>query len=179
MSIATMKNLSDIYMELRDPIFGYLLRLSGDYNLAEELTQDTFYRALLSLPKFRQESSVKTWLYAIARNTYLNWLRKNHSKGIVFTSFDEEYLSPNDSNNDPVEQLMEKERRLIINKSLYSLPETYRTVIILREFEELSYIEIANILGKTENWVRVTLFRAKQKLREIYADGERRNESEI
>lgn len=174
-----MKNLTEIYIELRDPIFGYLLRLSGDYNLAEELTQDTFYRALLSLPKFREESSVKTWLYAIARNTYLNWLRKNHSKGIVFTSFDEEFLSPNDSHTDPAEQLLEKERRLIFNKSLYILPETYRTVIIFREIEELSYREIANILGKTENWARVTFFRAKQKLKEIYANSERRNESEI
>lgn len=173
-----MKNLSEIYIELRDPIFAYLFRLSADYSLAEELTQDTFYQALLSLPKFRQEASLKTWLYAIARNTYLNWFRKNHSKGISFTSFDEDFLSPSDSLTDPAEQLIEKERRLIINKSLYSLPETYRTVIIFREIEELSYTEIANILDKTENWVRVTFFRAKQKLKEIYDSSERRNESE-
>ncbi|SHN81773.1 RNA polymerase sigma-70 factor, ECF subfamily [Desulfitobacterium chlororespirans DSM 11544] len=167
-----------MYIELREPIFGYLLRLSGEYDLAEELTQETFLRALQALPKFRNESSLKTWLYAIARNTYLSKMSKERPKGIVLTSFAEVFMESGESHMDPAEQLLRKEQSLSIKRTIYNLPETYRTVIILREFEELSYGEIAKILGKTENWVRVTFYRAKQKLKEAYADLERRMESE-
>jgi RNA polymerase sigma-70 factor, ECF subfamily len=173
-----MKNLTEMYMELREPVFGYLLRLSGDYDLAEELTQETFYRALLALPKFRRESSVKTWMYSIARNTYLSKISKASNKNISFTSFDEEILSLGVNHTDLSERLIENEQGIIIKKAIYNLSETYRTVIILKEFEELSYEEIANILGKTENWTRVTFFRAKQKLKEIYTAIEGRNEGE-
>ncbi|WP_242830478.1 RNA polymerase sigma factor [Desulfitobacterium hafniense] len=173
-----MRNLTEMYMELSAPIFSYLLRLSGDYDLAEELTQETFLGALQALPKFREEASVKTWLYAIARNTYLSKINKSHPKGIVFTSFDEEFLDGGERSADPAEQLLQKEQSLIMQRAIYCLPETYRTVIILREFEELSYGEIAKILGKTENWVRVTFFRAKQKLKETILALERGKESE-
>jgi RNA polymerase sigma-70 factor, ECF subfamily len=178
MGDAIMKNLSEMYMELREPVFRYLLRLSGDADLAEELTQETFYRALLALPRFRRESSVKTWLYAIARNTYLSKVNKIRSQSITFTSFDEEFLSSEGSPADPAETLIEKERRIAVKKAIQTLPETYRTVVILKEFEELSYEEIAAIFEKTENWARVTFFRAKQKLKEIYTDIEGRNEGE-
>lgn len=167
-----------MYLELREPILGYLLRLSGDYDLAEELTQETFFRAIQALPKFRKESSLKTWLFAIARNTYLSKLSKEHTKGIAFTLIDEKLLNSGENDTDPAEQLLQKEQRLNMRKAIYCLQETYRTVIILREFEELSYGEIAKILGKTENWVRVTFYRAKQKLKEVYADVERRKGSE-
>lgn len=175
MGDAIMNNLTEMYLQLREPIFGYLLRLSGDYDLAEELTQETFYRALQALPRFRKDSSVKTWLYAIARNTYLSKIR---SKGILFTSLNEELLLSEESSTNPAEQILENEQRMTMKRAIYSLPESYRTVIILKEFEELSYGEIASILGNTENWARVTFFRAKQKLKEIYEDVERRNESE-
>lgn len=178
MGDAAMNNLTEMYMELREPVFGYLLRLSGDYDLAEELTQETFYRALLALPKFRRESSVKTWLYAIARNIYLSKISKARSKGVVFTSFNEEFPSSEGEQSDPAETLIENERRIAMKKAIYSLPETYRTVIILKEFEELGYEEIAVILDKTENWARVTFFRAKQKLKELYSSVEGRNEGE-
>lgn len=173
-----MKNLTEMYMELRDPVFGYIVRLSGDYDLAEELTQETFYRALLALPKFRRESSVKTWLYSIARNTYLSKISKSSTKNISFASFNEELLSLEVNHTDPSEKLIKNEQRIIMKKAIYNLPETYRTIIILKEFEELGYEEIANILDKTENWARVTFFRAKQKLKEIYTDIEGRNEGE-
>lgn len=178
MGDAVMKNLTEMYLELRDPVFRYLLRLSGDYDIAEELTQETFYRALLAFPKFRRESSVKTWLYSIARNTYLSMIKKTCPKEVIFTAFDgTQHLSEGDY-TDPAEQLIENEQRTVLKKALSGLSETYRTVIILREFEELSYAEIASILGKTENWARVTFYRAKQNLKKVYVSVEGRNEDE-
>jgi RNA polymerase sigma-70 factor (ECF subfamily) len=173
-----MRNLTEMYIELRDPVFKYLLRMTGDYDLAEELTQETFYRALLALPKFRRESSVKTWLYSIARNTYLNKISKSNIKNASFAAFDEEHLALEVNHHDPSEKLIEDEQKISIKKAISNLPEVYRTVIMLKEFEELGYEEIANKLGKTENWVRVTFFRAKQKLKEIYTEIEGRNEGE-
>lgn len=157
-----------MYLELREPIFRYLLRLSGNYDLAEELTQETFLQALQALPKFRKESSIKTWLYAIARNTYLHRINKDRKKDKILVSITDDFQESGANLEDPAEQFLQKEQNLLMKKAIYSLQEAYRTVIILKEFEELSYKEIAGILGKTENWVRVTFFRAKQSLKEIY-----------
>ena len=70
------QELTKIYLDLREPVYRYLLSMTGDRDRAEEWTQETFYRALLALPRFRRDASVKTWLFSIARNTYLEKFRQ-------------------------------------------------------------------------------------------------------
>lgn len=160
-----MKNLTEMYLELRDPIYRYLLRLSGDYNLAEELTQETFFQAILALPRFRKEASAKTWLFAIARNVYLRKIRGKNRISFLTEEIQEPTAC---AQTDPQACLEKDEQDKTIAMALDELPEIYRTVVILRACENLSYAEIAVIFGKTENWVRVTFFRAKQLLRASY-----------
>jgi len=161
-----MERIIKLYELYKEAIFRYFLRMTGNWEEAGECTQETFYQACLSLYRFRQESSLKTWLFSIARNVYLKNIRnKNKHKSVAW----EEGLSLNESDSPP-EVLILKEERERIQKALYRLPENARTIIILKEYEQLTYEEIAGIFQQTVNWVRVTFFRAKKQLGQVYRE---------
>ncbi|HHX51111.1 MAG TPA: RNA polymerase sigma factor [Clostridia bacterium] len=167
-----MKRIIQLYELHKEAIFRYFLRMIGNEEEAGELTQEVFFQACLSLYRFKQESSLKTWLFSIARNVYLKHLRK---KGVYKTQTWEENLHFSEQepqNSDPAEILILKEERARIKKALALLPEKDRTIIILKEYEQLSYEEIARIYGQTVNWARVTFFRAKKRLGQVYRERE-------
>lgn len=166
-----MERIIKLYELHKEAIFRYFLRMTGNWEEAGEFTQETFYQACLSLYRFRQESSLRTWLFSIARNVYLKNLReKIKHKTYAW----EEGLPLNEQNvhesDSPAEILILKEERERIQKVLTLLPENARTIIILKEYEQLTYEEIAGIFHQTVNWVRVTFFRAKKQLRQVYRD---------
>ncbi|MGI6227359.1 MAG: RNA polymerase sigma factor [Peptococcales bacterium] len=162
-----MERVQQLYELYKILILRYFLRLTGNMEEAGELTQETFYQACLSIHRFHQKSSAKTWLYAVARNVYLKNLRKK-SKDKWFP-FDEYSWSHTEFRvGDPGEQIVIQETREQIAKALLKLPENHRTVLILKEYEQLGYEEIAEICGQTVNWARVTFFRAKKQLHQIY-----------
>ena len=171
-----VRQLYELYKEL---IFRYFLRLTGNMEEAGELTQETFYQACLSIHRFHHKSSAKTWLYAIARNVYLKNLRsKNKDKWLTVADYSWLERESEESVSDPGEQLIIKETRERIAQALLKLPESARTVLILKEYEQLNYEEIAEICGQSVNWARVTFFRAKKRLYQVYHDleGAERNE---
>lgn len=160
-----MKSLAELYEEYRPMIFRYLYRCTGSYDLAEELTQETFYQAVLSIHSFRGESGVSTWLYRIARNVCSKNGRKSNRSLPVDPAWCETATA---ADGDPVDALCGAELGRQLERALSLLPEDYRSVILMREVESLSYEEIGMALGKSPHAARVTLFRAKKRFREIF-----------
>lgn len=159
--------LDELYRRYRGPVHMYLLRLSGSTDQAEELVQETFIRACTGLLSFRGDCSVATWLFRIARNAYLNSLRRN-----VVTRIDtDEFLALPDRNgqNDPAGRYDASEQRNLIRMTLMELPEKQRTILLLRDDEGLSYAEIADVLGISLAAVKVNLFRARNAFRATYS----------
>lgn len=164
-----MESLTQMYLELRNPVYRYLYYLCGNSDQAEDLTQETFFQALISLARFRGDSSVKTWLFSIARNTYLKNLKKDRRLPTEKLSDNTRpELSFSDNTNDPLRYVLDQEEKSNLIRLIGRLPENYKTVLVLREYEGWEYGELAPFLNQTENWARVTYYRAKQQLKELY-----------
>lgn len=134
----------------------FLLRMTGDESLTEELTQETFYQAMKKWKGFRHQCAVSTWLCGIAKNLFYTYCRK--PKPVP------EEEMPEKPAEDFVETLLDKEQRLQAHRLLHSLPEPYREVVTLHTFGELSHQEIGTLFGKPERWARVTYYRGRQML---------------
>ena len=166
-SLRETPSLEDLYRQYRDPLHRYLHRLCGSIDQAEELTQETFVRAYTGLLTFRGDCSVATWLFRIARNTYLNSLRRPSPTRI---DTDELLAIPDMAGaSDPVRQYAAVEQRGLIALALAQLPEQQRSVLLLRDAEGLAYVEIADVLGISLSAVKVNLFRARNTFRAAYA----------
>ena len=140
-------------------VFSYVMTLSGDRHTAEEITQEAFFRAFSKAAEFRNESDEVTWLCAIAKNCYVDEMRRRGKTDPM----PEELPAKEKS----IEQMVtDKDSSFRIHTVLHELEEPYREVFELRIFGELSFIQIGTIFGKTENWARVTYHRAKLKLQE-------------
>ena len=140
-------------------VFSYVMTITGDRHQAEEITQETFFRAFSKLNSFRGEADEVTWLCAIARNLAVDEKRRQGR----FGELPEEAVAREKA----VEQAaVEKDDSFRVHMALHALEEPYREVFELRIFGELSFREIGTIFGKTENWARVTYHRARLKLQE-------------
>jgi RNA polymerase sigma-70 factor (ECF subfamily) len=142
----------------------HMLKSSHLDHLAEDLCQDTFYKAYRSLQTFREiEASFSTWLYTIARNTVLSELRKLKNKKISLEQSGYEPTIPDDAQ--PEQTLLRNEEMTMVRDAINKLPEKQRSALILREYDQLDYQEIANILGQTVSSVKSLLFRARASVR--------------
>ena len=140
-------------------VFSYAMTLAGDRTLAEEITQETFFRAFAKAGEFRNESDEVTWLCAIAKNFFFDEKRRQGKTGPI----------PEDvpDTGKGVEQAAaDRDSSFRIHVALHALEEPYREIFELRVFGELSFSEIGTIFGKTENWARVTYHRARLRLQE-------------
>ncbi len=159
-----MKTMDEVYNRYAMTVYRYLLSLTRDPGVAEELTQETFYQAIRSSSKYDGSSSVSTWLCAIAKRVHLAYLRKHpHVEDIASADIAER--SAEDS-------VIENEARRELLIKLHELREPAREVMYLRLFGGLSFREIGEILGKTENWARVTYFRSKESIRKDLEEDE-------
>lgn len=136
-------------------VWKFLMRLCGNKELAQELTQETFYQAMKQWKSFRGQCAPSTWLCGIAKRLYFSYCRKPpplpvESLPEAAASFDDDLLS--------------RERRLQAHALLHSLPEPYREVVTLRTFGDLSHEEIGAIFGKPATWARTTYYRGRQML---------------
>lgn len=152
-----MESMDKIYMEYADLVYRFLLAKTANPDLAEELTQETFYQAIRSSHRFDGSCKVSTWLCAIAKNQLLAYLRKNP----VHEHVEEVELSTQSAE----ETYLQTQTKVQLLKQLHSLAEPYREVMYLRLFGELSFREIGDILEHSENWARVTFYRGKEMLR--------------
>jgi len=133
---------------------------------AEDLTQEVFVKAYRGLANFRGESELKTWLFAIARNTIRNWIVR---KKPLPSTEDEHLWQLPETGNTPDELLEEKEAMAKLQQALAQLKDSYRTVIVLRGLQGFSVKETAEVMACTETKVKVTHFRALRKLRTLLA----------
>ncbi|WP_409272270.1 sigma-70 family RNA polymerase sigma factor [Neobacillus sp. SCS-31] len=168
MESSRIEKLDDLYRKYAKGLYGYLLRLSGSPSIAEDLVQETFLRATVSLSFYRHED-VKPWLFRIARNIYIDeWRRRQRWKWVPF--FDkEEMISPFGT---PEQEAIAGETARELEGLIGLLPENYRTIIYLREYEGFSYSELEEALGLTGAQVKVQLHRARQKLKQLGAKEE-------
>jgi len=142
----------------------HMLKSSNLESMAEDLCQETFYKAYRSLQTFREvEASFSTWLYTIARNTVLSELRKQKMQQV---SLEDSGVQPQVSaDSQPEHSILRHEKVSMVRKAINNLPEKQRSALILREYYQLDYQEIASILGQTVSSVKSLLFRARASVK--------------
>jgi len=162
---------TELYAELvrryERKIYAFIFHMLKSANmelLVDDLSQETFYKAYRSLQTFREvEASFSTWLYTIARNTVLSEMRKQRH---VKISLDQSGLTPHASFEAlPEQTILRNEKVALVREAINNLPEKQRSALILREYEQLDYQEIANILGQTVSAVKSLLFRARASVK--------------
>lgn len=160
-----MQNIEEIYKEHSNTVYKYLFCLTGNEDLSEELTQETFAIAVKEIKKFKGNCKVSVWLCQIAKHLWYKELKKK-KRNISM----EEISDIQDSEN--LENLIiNKEEKLKLFKDIQKLDEKSKELIYLRMVGNLDFTEIGEILGKTANWARVNFYRAKQKIREVNKNG--------
>lgn len=155
-----MTEFEIVFEENRELVCKYLMRLSQNPSLAEELTQETFFRAYMNFSSLRDKGKASVWFCQIAKNTYFAWYNE-HKKIDYFD--DLECISSTDSIE---EAFLQKDLFKTAIRYLHGLDEPYKEVFMLSVFGGLSLKDISDIFGKSESWARVTFYRAKQKLLE-------------
>lgn len=141
----------------------FLLHLTGFHeSLAEELTQETFFRAYLALPRFRGECALKSWLFQIAKNTYFSFLRRQKAECRLDPGAAESVTANPD--DEPAARAERRETRERILNAVRSFEPKYRDVMLYRLFSDLPYAQIARLLSLSESSCKVLFFRGKQKL---------------
>lgn len=154
-----MDDLNEIYKNHVKTLYKYVLRLSHDENIAEEIVQQTFYKAVKYADRFKGECSVLTWLCGIAKNEFLNSRKRSRNNDLNIDDFSEL------TDGSYIERVVEnKEAAAAAIRLLRSLPEPYGEVFGLRVEDGLSFREIGTVLGMSENRARVTFYRARQKI---------------
>lgn len=176
-SAAGAITFEEVVERYHEKVFQLIFRYTGDYEESCDLTQDTFVRAYRAWREFRGDSQIYTWLYRIALNLCHNSRKKGDRKrrveGISLdgTPGDDDEKSPGmdvaDARQQPSRTLENDELRARLHDALTALPDNYRTVIVLRDIEGLSYEEIARITDSTLEAIKSRLFRARTMLREM------------
>lgn len=159
-----MKNsdFDKLYEKHAEQVYRFLLRLCQDTHLAQDLTQDTFLKAMENIDTFDNRCKFSTWLCQIAKNAFYDHRRKvgRHS---------EEELPEDDSlvsDESMEDDVLDRQAAQEIRKCIHRLPEPYKEVFLLRFYGDLIYREIGEIFGKSEVWARVTYLRGREMLKE-------------
>ena len=154
----TNREFEELYRENFDLVYRYALGLTQDVHAAEELTQETFFKALQAIDGFRGECGLKTWLCGIAKNKFLSQQRQKKPEPL------DELPETRDPGVGPESAVLCKDESMRLHRLLHELPEPYKEVFSLRVFGQLGFREIGEFFGKTENWACVTFHRAKAKI---------------
>lgn len=158
-----MTDFEQLYNRYFSDVYLYMLRLSGNEHIAEEMTSDTFFKAMRSINSFRGDCDVRVWLCQIAKNCYYSYKRKSNRTEHVDVTQMQELPDPAPSVAQEYARRDEIER---IQKILHAVGEPYKEVFMWRVYAGLSFKQIGGIFGKTENWACVTYHRARKKIKE-------------
>ena len=154
-------------------VYNYLKSLCNNCDIAEELTQETFYKAIKGIDKFNNECKVSTWLCKIAKNTWIDFLRKKEKEN--FISIDNEEVIQNFFSSKSIKNNIEDSEDIInLYKYIHKLDENTKEVFYLRLNADLSFRNIGEILDKSEEWARMAFYRGKMKLKEAMKNDEKR-----
>lgn len=154
-----MQDFDKIYAEYFSEVYKFVLTLCQNSVLAEEITQEAFFKALKNIESFKGECKLSTWLCRIAKNTFYDYEKKNNRQ----VDYPLEIII---SDENIEEKFADKETAYSIHKVLHKLNEPYKEVFWLRTFGELSFAQIGSLFDKTESWARVTYYRAKVMIKE-------------
>jgi len=149
-----------VYQNYFEAVYRYALSLSRNPQAAEEITQETFFRAMRSLDRFQGKSSLKSWLCAIARNLWISEQRKKKAQPLDDAS------ALADPDPGPEAAIVRQDESMRIHRLLHGLDEPYREVFTLRSLGQLSFRDIGELFGKSENWACVVFHRARAKIKE-------------
>jgi len=156
--VRTLESFEEVFSRYFGKVYRFILSLTRSTDLAEEITQQTFFKALEKIDSFEGRSDVGTWLCSIAKNEYFARGRRKEipaaPDNLIFERTD----------GDAAEGVHREMQRMQIHRHLHELEEPYREVFMLRVFGELKYTQIAALFGKSESWARVTYYRAKVEL---------------
>ena len=155
-----MADFEKIFQENQGFVFKFLLKLCKDSVLAEELTQETFFRAYMNISSVKDENKIPVWLCQIAKNTCFS--HYNEQKKLVSLDENESIISDGCIEDTFIEKQLSQKALAC----LHELEEPYKEVFMLSVFGQVSFKEISLLFGKSESWARVTFYRAKQKLSE-------------
>ena len=150
-----------IYSTYFKSVYLYVMQVSGNEHIAEEITSETFFKAINSIDSFRGDCDMRVWLCQIAKNTYFSYLKKN-KKVLSIDESDLQNVADPDAGIDA--QIGEQEEARLIRKILHDMSDPYKEVFMWRVFGELSFKEIADLYGKTDNWACVTYHRARKMI---------------
>ncbi len=153
-----MTDFEKIYRAYFNDVFLYVRRLSKDEHIAEEITSETFFKAMNSIEKFRGDCNIRVWLCQIAKNSFYSYCRKNRINVPL-----EAQEQADESNL--IEEIQEdRDDAARIRKLLHEIPEPYKEVFMWRVFAEMSFKQIGEMFGKTDNWACVTYHRARSMI---------------
>ncbi|MBU3210554.1 RNA polymerase sigma factor [Clostridium algidicarnis] len=155
-----MTEFEEIYSEYFKDVYRYVLSLSKNESIAEDITQETFFKALKNIDSFKRNCKMSVWLCQIAKNSYFSYLKKEQK---IFERV-EDMVDVFDVDFEQI--LFDDESAFEIHKLIHKLEEPFKEVFTLRFFGDLSFSKIAELFGKTESWARVTYHRARIKLKE-------------
>ena len=158
-----MTDFEQLYRTYFNDVYLYILRLSGSEHVAEEITSDTFFKAMKSIDGFRGDCDVRVWLCQIAKHRYYSYKKKGSRTEHVE---DAEMQELPDPTPDVSEEIVRREESRRIQQILHEVGEPYKEVFMWRVYAELSFKQIAQIFGKTENWACVTYHRARKQILE-------------
>ena len=156
----------EIYATYFSDVYMYIRRLSRDEHLAEEITSETFFKAISSIESFRGECDIRVWLCQIAKNCYFTYLKKAKRIDSI------EDIEIAEQSETFEERFFQKDAAMQIQKVLHDIPDPYKEVFMWRVFAEMSFKQIGQIFHKSENWACVTYHRARKMIKErLEADG--------
>lgn len=156
-----MAEFEKIYEAYFNYVFLYTKSLSKNESVAEEITSETFFKAMRSIDRFRGDCDIRVWLCQIAKNCFYSYVQKHPP----FVELEEaESVGLLESQNTIEELINNRSEAMQIHIVLHDLNEPYKEVFMLRVFGELSFQQIGRIFGKTENWACVTYHRARNKI---------------
>ena len=152
-------DFEEIYNTYFRDVYLYIKSLSKDSQIAEDITSETFLKAIESIDNFNGTCDIRVWLCQIAKNNYFSYLRKN--KKIVYV----EQLQEQEANIDIEKSMLSEETSMEIHEILHNIDEPYKEVFSLRTFSGLSFKQIGSLFQKNENWACVTYHRARKKIK--------------
>ena len=162
-------SFEQVYIQYHKVVYAYLLSLCRSEELAADLAQETFYKALRSLHRFRGDCDIRIWLCQIAKNCYYTHLKKLRRVDSVDSA---DLLAVPDRSESPEERLARRDETIRLQKILHDVPDPYKEVFLWRVYAELNYKQIGQLFGKSENWACVTYHRARNMIRKRWEEKE-------
>lgn len=153
-------DFGEIYTEHFSHVYKYVLSLCRNEDIAEEITQETFFKAMKSIEQFNGNCKLYVWLCQIAKNTYFSFAKKQKK---IFTKIDTDYL---DISLNLEKTYLDKEESKRLHVLIHRLNEPYKEIFTLRVFGDLPFSQIGELFGKTDSWARLIFYRAKKQLQE-------------